>query len=769
MLSKPFHSLIPLPEILSEILRCGPATKKVRAAYDDLLSSLGPELQILMDVNREEVEKVGGALLAEALDRMRQGRVIRQEGYDGEYGIIRLFEPGEMDAFSGQGGFFQMVRAPERKRTFSVGKRLRPGKVKKVKAASPTNAADPLLDPLNAAQRKAVIFDGGHLLIIAGPGTGKTMTLTRRIAWLIRSGRAMPEQVLALAFTRKAAGEVHERIVALAPGASAEAPRVTTFHGFCLEVLRRHGSRLGLPADFVLCSEPDAQALARRACTQAGKSVGKASSLLRHLSSLKTFGLDHQASDASFENLVPLFEIYQNELRNLGMLDFNDLEAETLRLFRDHPDVASEWAGHYPWIFVDEYQDINSIQAGLLKALVRVGSASSNEGVCNSNIKSPVLCAIGDPNQAIYGFRGADVRGFHNFSQDFPGAEEIMLTRNYRSTQLILDAAAGLVEGQATFKGQSPGGAPVAVCPCRSAAEEAEMCVEQVEKFMGGTTHFSLDSGRVASYEDGENLGFGDIAVLFRLNAEGDAFEDAFSRAGIPYTRSGEKPLISRHPACLLWRFLQVLQNPENPHYRKVYAEVLTEFNVIPPAMGLREITGDRVPPALGDDLPGLVERASVLHGLEDLSEEESVVLRRVKEIAGGFEDLASFLDLLSLDRAVDHRGLLGDRVALMSLHAAKGLEWPVVFIAGCEDQLLPCSLFGDANEAEERRLFYVGITRARSRLILSHATRRIIEGRPLDMKPSPFLDLIPGKCCIALDRSTWKPKKKPPKQLDLF
>ncbi|MFO8090980.1 MAG: UvrD-helicase domain-containing protein [Desulfatiglandaceae bacterium] len=770
MLSKPFHSLIPLPEILSEILRCGPATKKVRAAYDDLLSSLGPELNILMDVNREEVEKFGGGLLAEALDRMRRGHVIRQKGYDGEYGMIRLFEPGEMDELSGQGELFQMVRATERNRTLSIGKRLHAGKIKERQTSAPTKTADPLLDPLNPAQREAVVYEGGHLRIIAGPGTGKTMTLTRRIAWLIRSSRAMPEQVLALTFTHKAAREVHERIVALVPGTSGRGMLVTTFHGFCLEVLRHEGSRSGLPPDFVLCSEPDAQALARRACIRAGKSAKKAAALLRNLSSLKAFRLDDRPPDSSFEGLIPLFEIYQKELRSLGMLDFDDLETETLRLFREHPDATAEWARHYPWIFVDEYQDTSPVQASLLKALVNFGPTSSNEGVCSSNVKSPILFAIGDPNQAIYGFRGADVRGFHNFSQDFPGAEEIMLTRNYRSPQVILDAAAGLMDGQAPLEGEFTGGAPVAVCPCRSAAEEAEMCVEQVEKLMGGTTHFSLDSGRVASYEEGENLSFGDIAVLFRLNAEGDAFEDAFSRAGIPYIRSGEKPLISRHPACLLWRFLQVLQNPENSHYRKVYAEVLNEFNVVPPKMDLREMIGEGGMPALGSDLPGLIEQASALHGFKDLGEEEAVVLRRVKEMAEEFEgDLSSFLDLLSLDRAVDHQSLLGDRVALMSLHAAKGLEWSVVFIAGCEDRLLPCNLFGDTNEAEERRLFYVGMTRTRSRLILSHATRRTIEGRAVDMMPSPFLDLIPAKCCIALERGTWKPKKKPPKQLDLF
>jgi DNA helicase-2/ATP-dependent DNA helicase PcrA len=770
VLSKPFHSLIPLPEILSEILGCGPATKKVRLVYDDLLASLGPELHILMDVTRGDVEKAGGALLAEALNRMRRGRVIRQEGYDGEYGVIRLFEPGEMDELSGQGDLFKRVRVTGGKRAVSAGKRLRAVKVKKSPSASRKEATDPLLDPLNPDQRRAVTYEGGHLLIIAGPGTGKTMTLTRRIAGLIRSSRAHPVQVLALTFTHKAAGEIRERIDALAPGTSP-APLVTTFHGFCLDVLRRDGYRSGLPVDFVLCSEPDALALAKRACTRAGKRVGKAAALLRNLSFFKAGSLGNRAPDSGLKDLIPIFDGYQEELRSLGMLDFDDLETETLRLFREYPDVAAEWAGRYPWIFVDEYQDTSPVQVALLKALVDGGrSASKEEGIRRPDDNSPVLCAIGDPNQAIYGFRGADVRGFHNFSRDFPGAERLLLTRNYRSTQVILDAAAGVAGEQEPLEGQVSGGVPVAVCACRSAAEEAEMCVEQVEKLMGGTTLFSLDSGRVASHEEGENLSFGDIAVLFRLNAQGDAFEEAFSRAGIPCIRSGETSLISRHPACLLWRFLQVLQNPDNPHYREAYTEVREEFNVSSPGMDPGQIVKEGALADRGDDLAGLIEKAVDLHRLKDLDEDEAAVLTRLKEMAGNFEGgLASFLDVLSLDRAVDHEGLLGDRVALMSLHAAKGLEWPVVFIGGCEDRLLPCGLFGDVNEAEERRLFYVGMTRARSRLILSHAARRSVDGRSLDMKASPFLDFIPSKCSIPLERGTWKPKKKPPKQLDLF
>jgi len=463
---------------------------------------------------------------------------------------------------------------------------------------------------------------------------------------------------------------------------------------------------------------------------------------------MKRSSVIYDDTDEQYQALFPLFQKYQEMLGELGMLDLDDLEVETLRMFKIHPEVCIKYARRFPYIFVDEYQDTNPSQSAILKEIVR-------EGIT-------VISAIGDPDQAIYGFRGADVGNFHNFANDFPGAKKISLLKNYRSTEVILKGSSILMGKEKPLEGIPGKGESIRIGTCLTYSEEAEMVVEQIEKLMGGITLFSLDSERVSSHEDGEDLGFGDMAVLYRLNSQGDGFEEAFSRAGLPYVRSGERALINQYPVNIIWRFLQTLCYPDNDYYLKAYMDLLGENG----------LDGDKISRdcTLEGSLEEIIDHALSLHEFNLSSKESADAVRRLKVIAENINgDIRSFLDKLSLDRGIDHTALSGDRVALMSLHAAKGLEWPVVFITGCEDMLIPCSLFGDHDEAEEKRLFYVGMTRARRRLILSHAGRRKINGRILDMEPSPFLALIPSHLCIPLERAAWKRKGKRYKQLDLF
>ncbi|MEJ2726835.1 MAG: ATP-dependent helicase, partial [Deltaproteobacteria bacterium] len=375
----------------------------------------------------------------------------------------------------------------------------------------------------NAAQRKAVCYEGGHLLIVAGPGTGKTMTLTHRIAQQIQSGMNQPEQILALTFTNKAAREMAERLAALLSEAVSRRIRVRTFHSFCLEALRNEAEKLNLSPDFTLCSELDAALLAREAFSEAGKSTRGAAGFLKALPQLKTARLNH----VPLQDLDPVFQRYEKKLKSLGMLDLHDLEVETVRLFQDHPDVCMKYSFRFPGIFVDEYQDTNPLQVALLKLLVHgpsddckekssvrdkrdspyalpalsrsapspsVISSGSNDsrprGLVEGDLTpcASFLCAIGDPNQAIYSFRGAEIQNFQRFKEDFQGAAEISLYENYRSAQTLLDGAAALMEQSEALKGHSPGGDFIRIAPCRTSAEEAEMGVEQIEKLIGGTS-----------------------------------------------------------------------------------------------------------------------------------------------------------------------------------------------------------------------------------------------------------------------------------------
>jgi len=786
-LSKAYYSLIPLTEILSEIVGTGPSTKRVMTAYEDLLATLGPEIQILMETPLKDIERGGGILLARAVDRMRRMKVIRQEGYDGEYGLIRLFHESEKSEIIGQASLFkrpekQPLEKPKTHPPKNVSQDGPVGWVERSETHLPEPVSDPILDPLNSAQKEAVLHKSGPLLIVAGPGTGKTMTLTHRIVHQIRSGAAVPGQVLALTFTNKAAREMGERISNLihyttpAKGESEKerlrrghSVRVSTFHGFCLDVLRQEGPTLNLPAEFTLCSEQDLPIITNQVLSESGIGKRKRGHFLRSLPQLKMASVMSIDLDPALKELQPLLQTHNEKLRSLKMLDLDDLEVETLRLFRDRPDICLEFANRFPKLFVDEYQDTNPIQVELLKALFHAASSldhkepgQNSKGQRDQQIVPLEICAIGDPDQSIYGFRGSDVRNFHRFEDDYPGATKIVLDRNYRSSQIILNGASALIGRDAPLKGTLGKGVPINLASCQTQSEEAEMIVEQIEKLLGGTTYFSLDSGRVSSHEEGEEIGFGDIAILFRLNSQGDALEEAVSRAGIPFVRSGEKPLINRYPVNILWRFFQALQYPDNPYYRNAYLELPD----IEPERGeeaLSEINSE-------NPLPDLIERAVSFHGFEENPEGPTQALQRLRKMAEKFVGgLADFLDTLSLERGIDHMSLSGDRVALMSLHASKGLEWPVVIITGCEDGLIPCSLFREGDEAEEKRLFYVGMTRARRRLILSYTGRRTINGRSLQLEPSPFLRLIPEDLCGPLERAEWKRKKKSHQQLNLF
>jgi DNA helicase II / ATP-dependent DNA helicase PcrA len=747
ILTKAFHSLIPLSEILSEILDSGPDTKTVETAYEKLLNDLGPEIDILLNRELKDIETAGGVLLRTAISRMRTGEVIKQEGYDGEYGVIRLFKEAERHELIGQKRLFAFERTEIVKKPAPDVKKIVKAKKKGLKQEEQKASDDPLLYPLNELQREAVLHTGIHLIINAGPGTGKTLTITYKIAREIQYNNILPSQVLALTFTNKAAREMRERIEGLIPGITEKGINISTFHGFCLNVLREEGHLTGISPGFSVCPEADAMLIADESGKETGADKERLSKFKRALSDLKFAAVTDKEPDAGYLDLFPLFDKYNEKLKTYNMIDFDDLEAETLKLFRLHPEAAMKYAGYYKRIFVDEYQDTNLLQSLILRHIVWDGLN--------------LICAIGDPDQAIYGFRGADRNNFFRFTADFPNACEITLTKNYRSKEMILEAAAGILGKEAPLEGTNGRGDHISIRGCATSSEEAEMVVEKIEKLLGGTSHFSFDSGRVESSETGvENLGFGDIAILYRVNAQGDAISEALSRAGIPFVRSGERPFTEQYPVDLIMGYIKSQTFPDNSFYEAIYRGLASRYGVLssnPTGM----MAEDR-------DITRLIDEALSIHNIDLSIDETKRSVAILKEALTGILDSTIASNILSLERGIDNTMLRGDRVALMSIHAAKGLEWPVVFITGCEDRIIPLRLFGACDEDEEKRLFYVGVTRAKERLIISHVKNRKLGGRIIDMNESPFLDLIPAKVCKALERSRFKPKKQE-KQLSLF
>jgi DNA helicase-2/ATP-dependent DNA helicase PcrA len=300
----------------------------------------------------------------------------------------------------------------------------------------------------------------------------------------------------------------------------------------------------------------------------------------------------------------------------------------------------------------------------------------------------------------------------------------------------------------------------IRIAECSTANEEAEMVVERIEKLLGGTSLFSLDSGRVESHETGdEELSFGDIAVLYRVNSLGDAIAEALSRAGIPFVRSGERPFTELFPVDVIMAYIRSRVSPDNLFYRERYLCKVREYNLTPDSS--KETLSKE------NGVSGLIDEAVSIHNLDLSTEEVKRGVERLREAVSGISG-ALAADMLLLERGIDNSAIRGDRVAVMTIHAAKGLEWPVVFITGCEEQIIPLKIYGDCNEEEEKRLFYVGITRAKNRLILSHTKMRKINNRFVCMERSPFIDLIPAKNIKPLERGKFKPKKQE-RQLSLF
>ena len=599
----PYYSLVPLPEVLGEAFGVGSGSGRVEQEMQKLLGRLGPELSILREVDLGDIARAGGERLAEGIGRMRRGEVDAQAGYDGEYGVIRLYTSGgRAIGPSAQAGLFADLNVAVAPAPAPSAPGVEDAPVGETPAAEPPapiydawadyDTAQPsffdldaalepeapaspaqsftvpvaaLLGGLNEAQREAVRCVDRSVIISAGPGTGKTRTLTHRIAFLVLQHGVPPESILAITFTNKAAEEMGERLAALL-GPRAAGVTVKTFHAFAAMLLREHGVRIGIDPHFVVCSEDDRSAILRLACPQL--SQRELQPLLRRISDAKN---RLQGPGDVARELAEPYQAYEAALAASHALDFDDLILKCVLLLQAVPDVLSAVQALYRWISVDEYQDVNLAQARLL-GLLATGGAN--------------LCVIGDPDQAIYGFRGADRGYFLTFEEDHPDAIALRLSENYRSTQAILDAAVQVVSCEAgggqprgeEAKSSSLRGELRAVQALADFAEqvkldvyhaptdraEAEYVVHQIEQLVGGTSYFSLDSGRAPGDLPTFARSFADFAVLYRMSGQSKLIVEAFDRSGIPYQTVGQTPLHAQPEVRDVLAHLWLLYNPRS-------------------------------------------------------------------------------------------------------------------------------------------------------------------------------------------------------------
>jgi len=705
--AKSFVSLVPLGEVLGEVLGLGAGSKGVRSACQQLVSRVGPELAVLQDVPLEDLDRSGPPLFAEAVRRMRAGEVKLQAGYDGEYGVVRMFDDEERRRLLAQTAFSFVGAA------VAVADKIKPDP-----APTPASESAPMVfaSGPNVEQDAAIAHGEGPLLIVAGPGTGKTRTLVERIARLLRDRAAVPTEITAITFTRKAATELRERLAALL-GVRAQGVSVQTFHALGLDLLRAHAPAAGLPSPFTVLDQAGRQALFSQVHTEIAECPLSLTEASKAISAAKA-ALAAPA-DAAPE-LTAIYTAYERALVLAGAVDFDDLVARTVRLLETDQAALTSARGRCRHLLVDEYQDINAAQYRLVRLLAPGPSTN--------------LCAVGDPDQAIYGFRGSDPCYFGRFADDYSGARTITLTRNYRSTAPIVRLATAVIE-QAPDRARrflqpiATGGSKILRHILADERAEADFIAAEIEAQVAGTSFLSMDAGRAA---EGNGLAFHQIAVLVRLSAQADAIEEALDRSGIPCHRLGDDAFAAR------------------PHVADILAK-------------LRRYVEKRAAaaPPVADLLATLVPDASTdprcLRALE---------LLQAFAVPFG-TDAAAFLSEMAIanENDLEH---LPQKVALLTLHASKGLEFPLVFIAGCEDGILPLRLpwLPPANREEERRLLYVGMTRAREGLILTAAARRTLGGRTVENRPCPFLDDLPADL-LATSRTA--PRRRKARQLSLL
>jgi len=652
-----------------------------------------------------------------------------------------------------------------------------------------------ILATLNPAQREAVEAIEGPVLILAGPGSGKTRVITYRIAYLIKSCGASPHNIMAVTFTNKAAREMRERLDQLL-GQAVEALTLGTFHAICARILRREGKAIGIDSSFVIYDEEDQLSLVKQTLEELNLDPKQYTPRALHsaigAAKSRLIGPGDYAQRVSsyFEEIVHrVYQRYQQSLSQGQAVDFDDLLMKTVQLFQDHPQILKRYQSKYVHILVDEFQDTNIVQYMLMKQMAG---------------KYRNLCVVGDPDQSIYSWRFADLRNILSFEKDYPEAKVVFLEQNYRSTKTILDVASDVISANVQRKPkklwtENEDGASVSVIESYNAEEEAQSVVNEIEKLTGQ-----------------EQISLKDCAVMYRVNAQSRALEETFLRYGVPYKLVGGTRFYQRREVKDIIAYLRLIHNPQDNvsltriinvpvrgigqrtlSYLQSWAtahdtslfEALKQVSRNPTASEAKQSLSPRITQALAGfdaviskliaqsrelSLSSLLDeiwehtgyRKYILDKEDGEDRWENVM--ELKSVASEYDErapeeaLAAFLEKVSLVSDIDELDEKADAVTLITLHQAKGLEFPAVFIVGLEEGILPHRRsFDDPEEMEEeRRLCYVGITRAKERLYLLRSYRRSLFGGSTANPPSRFLqDISPH---LISPRGLWEESPTP-------
>ncbi|OFY13843.1 MAG: hypothetical protein A2X11_09875 [Bacteroidetes bacterium GWE2_42_24] len=741
-----FQYVIPLKEMLAQVHGCGESSKTVTMLYHQLLQRLGPELTILLDIPIGELQHKTSPLVAEAIRRMRSGEVIIHEGYDGEYGTIQVIRPGELMESGSSTGFFDRSDSTTRD-SQSPLLRFDPAKLMELKsapvlpnsslAAEKTSHYQAAPSLLNSKQQQAVRHTGSPLLVLAGPGTGKTRVLTERIAWLINNSGIAPEKIIAVTFTQKAAREMQERTIKLITGSLTDAPFINTFHGWGINWLRQHAGVAGLPDDFNVAGDPEKRIILTE---ELQIPPGEIAAKMALISAMKQKA-DQPDVDEVMQSIRNRFDA---ALRAARLIDIDDLVCLPVTILQKDAELLIEAQHATRALLIDEYQDINAVQYELVKLLTADDPSK--------------LFAIGDPNQSIYAFRGSDVAYINRFVNDFSGAVTYSLNESYRCPHNLLTAARQVIDNEnqtIQIQGISHG-TMVKITENPTEASESEFIARTIDRMTGGTRFFAIDSGIADPGDIPADIDPSQIAILTRTHRQQTSICKALNDHGIPWRSYHHMAPFAQKPASDLITILKALDNPQNNFYQrqatrffssqKAYGTFMNNFPLNLTISEQLSWIGGQVFPSLHEGYREMIRT--------------SESFRHNKQTFWQYINTGIMADALSPDVTA---------VNLMTLHAAKGLEFDVVIIAGCEEGIIPYT-FGNRKSPdpeEERRLLYVGMTRARNLLLLTHALERTIFGQQVRLPRSRFLDSISNELTEFVKQET--SRKQADIQLSLF